>query len=140
MHRLDRLFVEIPALRPGSLGAYSFAVTLAACATGLRLGMDPVVEGVQYITFFPAVIITTYVSGMRAGFLSMVLCAAAAWAFVLPPYGRIDVANWHQLLTIAFFMVVAGLDVLLVGALRFAIARYRALADRSLADRGAARE
>ena len=69
MHPLERLYVEIPAVRPGSVGAYSLAIGIAACATALRLAVDPFVAGVQYITFFPAVIITTFVSGIRAGFL-----------------------------------------------------------------------
>ena len=86
MHPLERLYVEIPAVRPGSVGAYSLAIGIAACATALRLAVDPFVAGVQYITFFPAVIITTFVSGIRAGFLSVALFSAAAWIFIQPPF------------------------------------------------------
>jgi two-component sensor histidine kinase/CheY-like chemotaxis protein len=133
MHRLEWLYVEIPALTPGSVGAYSLAIVIAACATALRLAIDPVVEGVQYITFFPAVIITTFVSGIRAGFLGVALCAAAAWIFILPPSGQISVATSDQFVTIAFFIVVASADVILIGALRFAIAHYRRLGETLLA-------
>jgi two-component sensor histidine kinase/CheY-like chemotaxis protein len=133
MHRLEWLYLEIPALTPGSVGAYSLAIVIAACATALRLAIDPVVEGVQYITFFPAVIITTFVSGIRAGFLGVELCAAAAWIFILPPSGQISVATSDQFVTIAFFIVVASADVILIGALRFAIAHYRSLGEKLLA-------
>jgi two-component sensor histidine kinase len=133
MHRLERLYVEIPALRPGSVGAYSLAIGMAACATLVRLAIDPFVEGIQYITFFPAVIITTFVSGIRAGFLSVALCSAGAWIFILPPSGQISVASSHVFVTLAFFIVVANADVLLIGALRFAIARYRKLGETLLA-------
>jgi len=132
MHRLEWLYVEIPALKPGSVGAYSLAIVLAACATALRLSIDPVVAGVQYITFFPAVIITTFLSGIRAGFLSVALCAAAAWIFILPPFGRIGIAP-DQLATIGFFIVVGSVGVLLIGALRSAIAHYRRLGETLLA-------
>ncbi len=133
MHRLERLYVEIPALRPGSVGAYSLAIGMAACATLVRLAIDPFVEGIQYITFFPAVIITTFVSGIRAGSLSVALCAAAAWIFILPPSGQISVASRQEFVTLAFFIVVASGDVLLIGALRFAISRYRKLGEMLLA-------
>jgi two-component sensor histidine kinase/CheY-like chemotaxis protein len=133
MHRLDRLYVEIPALKPGSIGAYSLAIVLAACATALRLAIDPVVEGVQYITFFPAVIITTLVSGFRAGFLGVALCAAAAWIFILPPSGQLKIATSDEFVTIAFFIAVASADVLVIGALRLAIAHYRSLGQTLLA-------
>jgi two-component sensor histidine kinase/CheY-like chemotaxis protein len=133
MHRLDRLYVEIPALKPGSIGAYSLAIVLAACATALRLAIDPVVEGVQYITFFPAVIITTFVSGIRAGFLGVALCAAAAWILILPPSGQLSIAASDEFVTLALFIVVASADVLLIGALRLAIAHYRRLGETLLA-------
>lgn len=132
MHPLERLYVEIPAVRPGSVGAYSLAIGIAACATALRLAVDPFVAGVQYITFFPAVIITTFVSGIRAGFLSVALCAAAAWIFILPPFGRISIAP-DQLVTIGFFIVIGSADVLVIGALRLAIAHYRRLGQTLLA-------
>jgi hypothetical protein len=96
MHRLERFYVEIPALRPGSVGAYGLAIVMAACATLIRLAIDPFVEGIQYITFFPAVIITTFVSGIRAGSLYVALCAAAAWIFILQPSGQISIASWHE--------------------------------------------
>src|SRR5688572_8858386 len=96
MHRLERLYVELPAFRPGSIGAYALAVVIVAVATVFRLAIGPFVEGIQYITFFPAVIVTTFVSGVRAGFLSLVLCAVAAWIFILPPSGQIKVGTSEQ--------------------------------------------
>jgi two-component sensor histidine kinase/CheY-like chemotaxis protein len=132
MHPLERFYVEIHAVRPGSVGAYGLAIVIAACATALRLAVDPFVAGVQYITFLPAVIITTFVSGIRAGFLSVALCAAAAWIFILPPFGQISIAP-DQLVTIGFFIVVGSVDVLLIGALRLAIAHYRRLGQTLMA-------
>jgi hypothetical protein len=64
---------------------------------------------------------------MRAGFLGVALCAAAAWIFILPPSGQISIATSDQFVTIAFFIAVASADVLLIGALRLAIAHYRRL-------------
>jgi hypothetical protein len=67
MQRLANLYIDIPALRPGTVGAYVFAFLCAALATTIRIAIDPYVDGVPFITFFPAVIITTLVSGFGAG-------------------------------------------------------------------------
>jgi hypothetical protein len=74
MQRPPLIYVDIPALRPGTVGAYAFAFMCVGVATALRLAIDPYVEGIQYVTFFPAVIITTLVSGWVQAFL--VSCSA----------------------------------------------------------------
>jgi hypothetical protein len=61
------LYIDIHALRPGTIGACVLALFCAGSATALRLAIDPYVVGVQFISFFPAVIITTLISGFRAG-------------------------------------------------------------------------
>jgi hypothetical protein len=53
-------------------------------ATPLRLAIDPFVAGVEYITFFPAIMIMTSISGFGAGLFCAALSVAAAAFFVLP--------------------------------------------------------
>ena len=134
MSKLEWLYIEIPAIRPGSLGAFGFSALLAAVATVLRIAIEPFVAGVQYITFFPVVIVTTLISGVGAGFFSSVLCATAAWYFVLPPQGSFYVAEWQELSTLGFFLLVATTNVLMIGVMRLALARYRELS-RTLEER-----
>ena len=71
--RLRSLYVDVPALRPGTVGAYALALVAVAVATALRLALDPFVVGVQFITFFPAIVITAVISGFGAGFFCAVL-------------------------------------------------------------------
>jgi K+-sensing histidine kinase KdpD len=105
--RLDALlslYINIPALRPGTIGAYALAVGSAGVATMLRLAIDPYVVGVQFVTFFPAIIITTLISGFGAGFLCAVLSTATADFFVLAPrwsFNVEDPANVANLLCLA---------------------------------------
>jgi hypothetical protein len=61
---LASIYVDIPALRPGTVGAYALAVVLALGALVARIALDPYVEGIQYITFFPVVIFAALVSGI----------------------------------------------------------------------------
>src|SRR5262249_21615601 len=81
--RLDLLYVDVPALRPGTIGAYLLALVSVGVATALRLVIDPYVEGLQFATFLPAVIITTLIGGYGAGLFSVVLSVAAAALCVL---------------------------------------------------------
>src|SRR5262249_5195089 len=61
--RLPSLYIDVPVLRPGTVGAYALAFASAGVATALRLVVDPYVVGAQFVTFFPAVVITTLISG-----------------------------------------------------------------------------
>jgi PAS domain S-box-containing protein len=72
-------------LRAGTIGAYLLAFVSVGVATALRLAIHPYVEGLQFATFLPAVIITTLISGSGAGLLSVVLSCASIAFFVLPP-------------------------------------------------------
>ena len=86
MRRLLRLiYVDVPALRAGTVGAYALAFVAAGVATALRVALDPFLVGAQFITFFPAIVITTVISGFGAGFFCAVLSTAAADFFVLAP-------------------------------------------------------
>jgi hypothetical protein len=52
-----------------------------SCPLGLprqRLAVDPYVVGAKFVMFFPAIVITTLVSGFGAGFFCAVLSTAAA--------------------------------------------------------------
>jgi hypothetical protein len=71
MQGLTSFYIDIPPLRPGSVGAYTFAILCAAIATALRVGIDPYVGGVPFITYVPAVIITALTSGFGAGFFAL---------------------------------------------------------------------
>jgi hypothetical protein len=73
MRRPPLIDIDIPALRPGTVGAYAFGLVLVGLATALRLAIDPYIVGVQYVTFFPVVIITTLISGLWS-FLSCAQC------------------------------------------------------------------
>src|SRR5262245_27351856 len=105
---LRSFYVDVPALRPGTVGAYAFAVVSVAVATAMRVAVDPYVVGAQFITFFPAIVITTVISGFGAGFFCAVLSTAAADFFVLAPRWSFSIddlllwrtccclARWHS--------------------------------------------
>jgi PAS domain-containing protein len=130
MQRPDSLYIDVPALRPGTAGAYLLAFASVGVATALRLAIDPYVVGVQYITFFPAVIITTLISGFRAGLLCAVLSAVAASFLVLPPRWSFYIEHPGEPLALLLFILATVSTVILIAGMRFAIEGYQQLSRR----------
>jgi two-component sensor histidine kinase len=127
MQRLPLIYVDVPALRPGTVGAYAFAFVCVGVATALRLAIDPYVVGVQYVTFFPAVIITTLVSGLGAGLFCLALSVGAVAFFMLAPRFSFFIENLSDVLNTLLFILLTFSIVVLIAGMRFAIERYREL-------------
>jgi PAS domain S-box-containing protein len=119
---LERLLVERPGLRPGSWGAYLAAAAMVAVATAVRLLLAPLLDGVQFITFFAAVMLAALLCGGAAGMLSIALSALSAWAFIMEPAFAFEHAY-----AVGLFLVLGSLDVVLISALRASVARGRHL-------------
>jgi PAS domain S-box-containing protein len=125
--RLPSLYIDVPTLRLGTIGAYVLAFVSAGVATVLlQLVIDPYVEGVQYITFAPAVLITTLIGGAGAGLFSVVLSTAAAWFFVLPPRLSFYTNRPGELVALLLFTLLGFFFVVLIARMRVAIEREQA--------------
>ena len=73
-------------VRSRSPAAFGFAVLCVAVATLLRLAVAPIAPGaVPFATYFPAILITTFVAGRTAGALATVLSGVAAWGLFIEP-------------------------------------------------------
>jgi PAS domain S-box-containing protein len=124
--RLPSFYIDVPALRPGTVGAYALAFTSAGVATVLRLAVDPYVEGVPFITFWPAVIITALISGLGAGLFCVALSAAASDLFVLEPRWSFYVQNPADVADLLLFVLLACFCVTIISQMRDAIERDQA--------------
>src|SRR5215831_8428905 len=125
------IHIDVPALRPGTVGAYAFAFACTAVATVIRLALDPYVVGVQYVTLFPAVIIATLIGGLGAGLFSLVLSVAAAAFFILPPRLSFYIEDLPDELLTLFFVLITFVLIIVIGGMRFGIERHRSV-DREL--------
>lgn len=101
---------------------YLFAVVAVAFALALRLALPDWLQGMQFITFFPAVMLSAFVGGTPAGLLATVLSLLAAAAFILPPD-----ALWANALALSLFAGVSIGTVAIVSALRRAAAEVKQL-------------
>jgi len=125
--RLSHFYIDIPALRPGTAGAYAFAFLCVAIATALAVVIDPYVVGVPFVTFSPAVIITALTSGFSAGVFCVVLSTASSTFFLLPPRGSFYVESSVDVVEILVFIFEAFFYVILIAGLRLSLEQYREL-------------
>ncbi len=126
MPRFKLLYVEPRRFPPGSFSAYLLALLLVSLAVGIRVAIGARLPGTQFITLFPAVILTTLFAGVAAGFLAVFCSTLAAWYLILPPEFSFTLKN-GQTVALAFFVIIASIDVVIIGAMRAAVAEARAL-------------
>ncbi len=100
-------------VRPGSLGAFAFAVVCVAIATLLRLVVE--VSGLhgllKFSTYYPMVLLATLVGGRWAGVLASVLGAFAAYWFFMPPLYQLA---WLSPVDAVNFSLYAGSCALII--------------------------
>ena len=99
--KLDGVPFFTPKYR-GCLHHYLFTISLMSLALLIRLAIAPVDEGLQFLTFFPAVAISAIVGGYRAGlFASFISVFFAIYVFTAPYFSfevdNIQVAIWSNL-------------------------------------------
>lgn len=116
------LLKPLPPRAPGETGA-AFAVTLGlvAAAVLVRLLLQPVFGGDHaYTAFYPAVILTSYLAGRRAGLVATGLSAGLAyWVFVEPTLAfKLTAGAFTPLV---FFAANASVAVYLVSGLTSAL-------------------
>jgi two-component sensor histidine kinase/PAS domain-containing protein len=128
---LGLFYIDVPLLRPGTIGAYLLAFMAVVVATTLRLAIAPYVHGLEFATFLPAVIITALISGLGAGLFSVALSIAATALFVLPPRLSLYVEQPGDVLALLLYTVVMLFSVALIAGMRRAVEQaLRASRDR----------
>lgn len=117
-----------------------YASVLAICALCffVRWIADPVMPaGYPFVTFFPGVILSTFLFGIGPGILAAVLCGVASWYCFIPPSFSAKFSG-GVMFAMAFYALVVLIDVALIDWLqrmnrRLAVERERS---RKLAERG----
>lgn len=108
--------------------AYVICFTVVAFLVSflLRYKLEEVLPpGFPYLTFFPAVILTGFFAGTRAGVAVAILCGMASWYFFLAPQNS-WVLYGPSILALAFYVVIVTTDLVLIHAMRLALTKLDA--------------
>jgi two-component sensor histidine kinase/PAS domain-containing protein len=130
MRGLDLANFDVPSLVPRAADAYVLAFLCTGVATALRIAIDPYVAGVQFVTFFPAVIIAALIGGFGAGLFCIALSALAVDFFVLHPRFSFQIENRADVWELLLFFFLALFIVVAITTLRQAAQNWRASKDR----------
>jgi two-component sensor histidine kinase len=113
-----------------------FQWTFAASATLLALAVRLLVDGYlppgfPYLTFFPAVILTTFFAGVRPGLVTGVVCGMLAWYFFIAPVNSFALTSTSAV-ALAFYAFIILTDVGLIYVM--ALALHKLAEERARSD------
>jgi len=87
---------------------------IVAIAWGLRTVADPLLPpGFPYVTFFPAVIVSSFLFGVRLGSVTAILCGVLAWYFFIAPHHSFALTG-ATAFALGFYLFVVATDLALV--------------------------
>jgi two-component sensor histidine kinase len=103
---LDRLQRVLP--RPGGPAAIAAGVAVFVAAALLKVALDTAAGDNMppFITFYPAVVLISLISGTRVGLITVAMALAVSWYFWIVPYRSFDVVGlvfFYSIVTFAFF-------------------------------------
>lgn len=110
----SHIFRKAEALRARPYFGYVFAVGSFVVALMARFAVnDMMPAGIPFLTFFPAIIITGLIGGIRAGALCAVLSTLAAAYFFMPPFHSFMLTG-PGYVALTFFIGVCVVDLLII--------------------------
>lgn len=101
-------------MRGNALLGLLFAVGSFALALIVRFEVAHLLpSGFPYITFFPAIIFTTFLAGTRPGIVCAALSGISSWYFFIAPENGF-VMNGPVAVALCFFLFIAIVDIALI--------------------------
>lgn len=97
-------------------------VLLFAAAFATRTLIGDALGPFPFLTFFPAIILTALFGGVRPAIVVTALSGVTAWYFFIPPYNSWQMPH-HGVVGLAFFVLVAAIDIALIEGLQRLVAR-----------------
>lgn len=129
----DRFLAFAARSRSRPVFGYGFSLATFGIALAARFTMGawlPV--GFPFLTFFPAMLLSTLVGGRGPGALCAVLSLLAAWYWFIRPYSSLGL-DLASLLAMGLFTLVAVVNILVVGLMNHALDRLAAEQQRTRA-------
>lgn len=113
----------------GTVPRYAAGIALFIAGSAVRFAADHLLPpGFPFLTFFPAVILATFLAGRGPGIVCGVLSGLAAWYFFVPPLYSFGV-NSGVATAMLFYAFVVAVDIMLIDGL---VHRQRQLEDNEI--------
>ena len=104
---------QLPLARNNPALGLLATLAIFAAAWLLRVLVDSYLpSGFPYVTFFPAVIVTSFLFGWRMGILSATLCGVVAWYYFILPINSFALDGAR--VALGFYVFVVATDLALV--------------------------
>ena len=99
IHRAARIFRGHPAI------GYIVAFASVGLATAFQRLARDLYDGTPFLLIYPAVVVTTFVGGYRAGLLSALLAGLSQWYLFIPAYNWLGVLSYAIDATLCVLMI-----------------------------------
>jgi two-component sensor histidine kinase len=109
VHRLSRR-LKGPA-------SWTLAFILLGAGIAARILLQPWVEPLKFLTFFPSVAAATLLCGWRQATVVLILSALVAWYFFFPPFGSFSIESASTIVGVAGFLAVGGFLILVIAGM-----------------------
>ena len=111
---MDRLLSAGTVFRRDKWLGYGLALFSFALALFLRFELQGTLPpGFPYLTFFPAVILTTFLAGLWPGVVCAILSGLASLYFFIPPFNSFAL-HASSLIAIGFYVFIVTVDIALI--------------------------
>ncbi len=104
------------------LWPWGVALLLFGATLALRILFAPLLEGLAFITFYPALAATTLICGFWHGVVVLLLCATSAWYLFLEPTNSFAL-NSTTVAGLVGFLLAGGFVIIPLAALRETVRR-----------------
>ncbi|MBR0552850.1 sensor histidine kinase [Stakelama marina] len=121
----DPLIERMPVARDRPGIAIGIVAALVLSALFLRFAVDQgLPSGFPYVTFFPAVILSSFLLGVRWGSLVAVICGLLSWYFFIPPLDSFALQS-GGMIALGFYIFVVATDIAIIHWMQLANAKLR---------------
>jgi two-component sensor histidine kinase len=121
----------LSSVRGSSTFKYTFCVGAFLLALATRLMLDSSLPpGFPFLTFFPAVILSTLVAGLWPGIVCAVISGLTALYFFIQPYYSFQL-NYGGVVAMTFYSFIVAIDIALIHIITRALEQLRVERNRS---------
>lgn len=130
---MARILAYLTRFRGTTGFGYGVGVATLLVALAVRMQLDPFLPaGFPFLTFFPAVILTTLIGGLGPGIATAAASGLASWYFFIPPAYSFELTPGGSV-ALGFYAFVVGVDIAVIHVMNRALERLAEERNRSAA-------